>query len=284
MEAAGGEGTAAGGVGSRALASPAASSRALLSPSVRPLGKPATGASSTVAGAGTGAGVGTSSVGTNSAVPRDPRAVVVVLALRNVARRRLAVAFGRWRGAKAADERARAAAFQALMESRSTRICVRYGRDKLYALLQARAAGSVRLAFERWRSAAVVDHARAVLSRSRLQVQVALDQARAERGVYERAELAAARDKRAVMLTYAFLRWRDLAALAPLAAELAAAQAQVADVVTRTGRVASAVDACRDSIAKSLAGARDEGDTFARGLVAELAAGSDAPPSAAPAS
>jgi hypothetical protein len=147
----------------------------------------------------------------------DARALCMRNALHRISERRIGRLFYIWR--QRCAERASAEAhrklvsFKQLMEARSKRICVRYGRDKVYALLQLRRHANLQVAFERWHSMAVVDHAKGVLSRSKLQVQVALDQARAERGVYERAEIQASRAKRDVMLWYAFLRWRDLSKL-----------------------------------------------------------------------
>ena len=264
-----------GGVGSpRGLASPSWSAASRAAPAVRPLtaraGDMAPSPGSSSSGGGGGGAIG---------APRDARAVCVLMVLRKLRQRRLAAAWSTWRAGRAGVERARHASFQALVAARSRRLCVRYGRDKLRALLAVRDATQVRLAFERWRSAAVVEHARAVLSRSTLQVQVALDQTRAERGVYERAELQAARDKRAVMLMFAFLRWRDMAALAPLTAHLAHTAAELRDVKARATRLQVAADALRDSVTTSLAAARAEGASFSTGLVEELAAAAAAPAS-----
>lgn len=228
---------------SRALSTAAAIEAAAflkMSPSVRPLGR--------------SAAFEFNDRGTTSRQRRpDVRALLCRALIAKLIQRRVQLAFSQWRSRALAQalgaERKKLAAFQQLMENRSKRICVRYGRDKLRALLQIRQRLNVRVAFEQWRSAAVFEHARAVLSRSRLQVQVALDQARAERGVYERAELQAARDKRITMLMYAFMRWRDISHLATASAALAASATAANSLVERANHLAHVLNS-DDSVFK----------------------------------
>lgn len=105
------------------------------------------------------------------------------------------------------------------------RVCVRYGVEKVGAVMAARRARRLAAAWATWSRAAAAAAAVAAEQRVSRRLRVEADALRARQGVLERGLAEYAREARDAAVRAAVWRWSRNAALAALAASTAAAVA-----------------------------------------------------------
>jgi len=114
------------------------------------------------------------------------------------------------RGKKLANQRVKY--MRNVMTGRLIKTQLRYGRDKVVAVLHARSRFTSRIAFERWRLHTEAQQRSEGLKRGRVKLQVRLDQVRAQRGQYERSQRELGHAKRLFSAFVAFHKWKTLQA------------------------------------------------------------------------
>jgi hypothetical protein len=141
----------------------------------------------------------------------------------------------------------------------------------VYAVLEARKKVRLARAFMKWRYTAAALAATQRIDRERLQAAVTSDQARAERGVYERARMQLSRERKAVLLHAAIKRWRDAAVVQRLAEERNVAVGVATQMAEQLRDARAAVEAALAREHAARAAALQDGAEMMRELHAALA-------------
>jgi hypothetical protein len=204
--------------------------------------------------------------GGKASAARDAGGVAASVAHPPVHREAGKPATGEKESSEAAALRHQMKAVQDMMAARTARICIRYGRDKVFALLQSRERLRLQRAMARWRYAAAAAAAEERMERQRMQTAVAADQTRAERGAFEQARMQLARERKALMLQSALRRWRDAAQVQRMADDRAAAMSVATQLAHQLREARAAAEAATAQVAAERARAAADGGE----LVAEL--------------
>jgi len=163
-------------------------------------------------------------------------------------------------------------------EERMARVCVRYGGDKIAAVVAQRTSRRLHRAFARWATATAAAAASETAHRALAQARVAQDRARAERGVFERAEMQRARERQAVMLWYAFARWRDMTRTQRAVASVHAHASHAAVRATLQAQAVAEAVSVSATVAAAVAESAAAGEAWAAGVVSVLQASVAAAP------